>query len=175
MKTNKLILDACCGGRFFWLNKQHPDALYIDIRDEDAGYCPEKPTFRIKPDMQLDFRDLPFEDNTFPLVVWDPPHEVRADGQEHLTGRLVKKYGALHADTWKSDLQRGFNELWRVLRVHGTLVLKFHDRQVKFEDVLSLFHTQPLFGTTTKKNRGAGETKWFCFFKSQDHNEGNRE
>lgn len=167
MKTDKLILDACCGGRMFWVDKQHPDTLYIDIRDEDKGVCPQRMNFAVKLDIQLDFRTLPFEDNTFYHIVWDPPHEVRDDGQEHLTGIIVKKYGALHADTWASDLQRGFNELWRVLAVHGTLIFKFHDRFIPFEDVLSLFHTQPLYGTTTKKNRGRGETRWFCFFKSR--------
>lgn len=28
----KLILDACCGGRMFWFNKKHPNALYVDQR-----------------------------------------------------------------------------------------------------------------------------------------------
>lgn len=165
MKTNKLVLDACCGGRTFWLDKEHPNTLYIDIRDEDEGLCPERKNFKIKPDMQLDFRNLPFPDNHFKLIVWDPPHIVQKDGQLRLQGILVKKYGALHADTWGSDLKRGFNELWRVLDINGTLIFKFHDSHIKFEKVLKLFHTQPLFGTITKK-RNYNTTKWFCFFKS---------
>jgi len=28
----KKILDACCGGRMCWINKMHPNALYVDIR-----------------------------------------------------------------------------------------------------------------------------------------------
>ncbi|MFA5217061.1 hypothetical protein [Sulfuricurvum sp.] len=161
---DKLILDACCGGKFFWLDKHHPDTLYIDIRKEDAVYAPERPHFKIQPDMQLDYRDLPFADKSFKLIVWDPPHMLRENGMTGLSGNVIRKYGALHADTWRDDLKRGFNELWRVLDDNGTLIFKFCDREAKFEDVLKLFHTKPLFGTVTHKDRG--ETKWFCFFKS---------
>ena len=162
--TTKPILDACCGGRFFWIDKQNPDTLYIDIRKEDAGICPERPTFEVNPDIQLDFRDLPFPDNHFKLIVWDPPHEIRPDGQKHLTGIIHKKYGALNAQTWPSDLKKGFNELWRVLDHNGTLIFKFNDKHIDFNKILDLFHTPPIFADTTNKNN-YGETKWFCFFK----------
>ena len=164
---DKLILDACCGGRHFWINKKHPDTLYIDIREEERGFLPDRTNFSIKPDMKLDFRDLPFPDKSFKLIIWDPPHQVRKDGQKHITGILIKHYGALNADTWRSDLKRGFDELWRVLDDCGTLIFKFNDRDVNFEDVLKLFHKDPLIGTITKKDR-RGETRWFCFFKSPE-------
>ena len=51
MKTDKLILDACCGGRMFWFDKHHPDTMYVDIRKRDKGLCPERPEFCIKPDI----------------------------------------------------------------------------------------------------------------------------
>ena len=34
---NKFILDACCGCRMMWNNKQHPNVLYMDIRKEEKG------------------------------------------------------------------------------------------------------------------------------------------
>ena len=36
--SDKFILDACCGGRMMWFNKNHPNCLYIDIRKEEKGY-----------------------------------------------------------------------------------------------------------------------------------------
>lgn len=30
---NKIILDACCGSRMFWFNREHPDVLYVDSRE----------------------------------------------------------------------------------------------------------------------------------------------
>jgi 23S rRNA G2069 N7-methylase RlmK/C1962 C5-methylase RlmI len=148
-----------------WLDKKNPNTIYIDIRKEVEGFDKHRHRFNIQPDIVADFRNLPFPDKTFKLIVWDPPHMIRPDGQKALTGILVKKYGALTAITWKSDLRRGFNELWRCLDVNGTLVFKFCDREIQFDEVLKCFHTQPLFGTVTKKN-DYGETKWFTFFKA---------
>ena len=46
-----------------------------------------------------------FEDNSFPLVVFDPPHLFSAKE----TSWLVKKYGKLH-DNWPQMLHDGFAE-----------------------------------------------------------------
>lgn len=35
---DKIILDACCGGRCFWFDKQHERALFIDIRSEKYAF-----------------------------------------------------------------------------------------------------------------------------------------
>ena len=34
----KLILDACCGGKMFWYNKNHPSVLYVDNRHCEKGH-----------------------------------------------------------------------------------------------------------------------------------------
>lgn len=34
MGTQKLILDATCANRSIWFNKNHPNALYMDVRKE---------------------------------------------------------------------------------------------------------------------------------------------
>lgn len=31
----KKILDATCGSRTIWFNKNHPAAIYCDVRDEE--------------------------------------------------------------------------------------------------------------------------------------------
>ena len=69
----KLILDACCGGRSFWFDKHHPDALYIDIRQEKKKFVGDGSNYGIQPDIKMDFRALGFSDNAFKLIVWDPP------------------------------------------------------------------------------------------------------
>ena len=102
---DKFILDACCGGRMMWFNKKHPNTLYIDIRKEKAGFIKEIPNFKINPDIIMDFRKLKFKDNSFKLVVLDPPHLVRAG-----EGIFKKKFGGLIPETWQDDLKRGFKE-----------------------------------------------------------------
>lgn len=162
------VLDATCGGRTIWhpANKDHDNTLYIDRRREPTGFHgQEGRTYGVDPDEVQDYRDLPYADGSFNLVVFDPPHEVRPDGMNGLTGYQVKKYGALHAETWQADLRAGFEELWRVLRPGGTLVFKFNNISLDFKQVLGVLPQDPLFGTTSKKN--STETRWFVFYKPE--------
>ena len=74
-----MILDVTCGDRTIWFQKNEPHTIYCDKRDEewegDFGRNKDKHRhLRIHPDIQCDFTCLPFEDNSFELVVFDPPH-----------------------------------------------------------------------------------------------------
>lgn len=167
-KIKEEILDPTCGGRHIWSkeNKDREDVLYADIRHEEEGYDEHRPNFSVEPDEIQDYTDLEYEDNSFNLIVWDPPHIVREDGQKQMTGRINKKYGALRAETWQSDIKKGFKEHWRVLKPGGTLVFKFHNGDIPFQDVLELCHKEPMFGTMTKQKSGY-ETRWFVFYKPE--------
>lgn len=68
------ILDACCGGRMFWYRKDNPSALFMDCREvEKSAFANNwNPNWCVKPDVIADFRDMPFPDDTFRLVVYDP-------------------------------------------------------------------------------------------------------
>lgn len=143
----------------FWFDKKHPNALYIDNRVEPNGFIPNRPNRTIAPDEIQDFRNMPYPDGKFKLVVWDPPHILR----KNPTGKyLTKIYGWLTPETWKQDLQQGFNECWRVLAPDGVLVFKWAQTDKKLSEILPLFSQQPLFGN---KNNYNGRTHWLCFMK----------
>jgi len=115
----KMILDMTCGSRSIWFNKNHPLAVYCDKRDEEFDlYFGKAHTSlhhcHVHPDVQCDFTDLPFEDETFSLVVFDPPHLTGAKE----TAWIVKKYGKLD-DDWPRMLHDGFAEGMRVLKWGG--------------------------------------------------------
>ena len=78
------ILDPCCGSRMMWFDKQDQRCLFGDLRTE-SHYLKDRGNLRhleIHPDVRLDFTALPFTDDSFNLVVFDPPHLVRA-GKNH--------------------------------------------------------------------------------------------
>lgn len=88
--TTKYILDACCGSRMFWFDKTNPNVLFADIRDESHILCDGR-KLDIKPDVIVDFREMPFPDNRFKMVVFDPPH-LNKLGQDTW---MAQKYGVL--------------------------------------------------------------------------------
>ena len=168
------ILDATCGGRSIWHpeNKDHDDTLYVDRREEPDGFTTEGyeghyESYSVDPDDVQDFRNLPYKDGSFDLVVFDPPHVVKSGGMEALNGAVQRKYGALEAETWQADLRAGFEELFRVLRAGGTLCFKFADNAADWQEVLELAPRAPLFGTTNTKRTGV-ETRWFVFRKPRE-------
>lgn len=156
MEQLPLILDPCCGSRMFWFDRQHPNAIYGDRREEQHVLCDGR-TLRIEPDMLMDFRALPFPDGSFKLVVFDPPHLTHAGPKSW----MAAKYGKLSKE-WREDLKQGFSECFRVLASDGVLVFKWNETQVPTKDVLALTPHRPLFGNTSgRKDR----THWMVFMK----------
>ena len=157
--SDKFILDACCGGRCFWFNKEHPNAIYIDNRIRDKGHSDDRFNHCIKPDVVMDFRDLSeFGDRKFKLIVIDPPHLIgEPDGC-----RITKKYGSWNKETWKEELKHGFDECWRVLEDYGILIFKWNEASIKKKEVLEVLGKEALFGHPVQSKI---PTHWFCFMK----------
>ncbi|MFH1769730.1 MAG: class I SAM-dependent methyltransferase [Parcubacteria group bacterium] len=166
MIDNKFILDACCGGRMMWFNKHHPNAIYIDNRVAEKGHIQKgiNPNHQVKPDMVMDFRKIDFPDKNFKLVVFDPPH-LTTLAESSVLG---KKFGCLNAETWQSDLKKGFEECWRVLEDYGVLLFKWSDIEIPYKKVLSFIKVKPLFMNITagqKALKDKHRSFWFCFMK----------
>jgi ubiquinone/menaquinone biosynthesis C-methylase UbiE len=160
MTGDKLILDACCGSKMFWFDKENPDVLFQDIRHEDHILCDGR-SLEVKPDIIADFTSMPYPDNSFYHVVFDPPHMNKLGRKSW----MAKKYGVL-LPTWEHDLKEGFNECMRVLKPNGTLVFKWNESQIKLREVLDLFPIKPLYGHTSGRH---GKTIWVCFMKKTNH------
>lgn len=154
----KKVLDAACGGRMFWFDKHNPLAFYIDARRVEPGFVPARPSYNVDPDEVMDFRNMRFDDESFYLTVFDPPHLNHGGDNSY----MVKKYGRLSKDTWREDLRAGFDECWRVTKENGTIIFKWNEYQIKTSEVLKVIGREPLFGHTTNSK---GTTKWMCFLK----------
>ncbi len=153
------ILDACCGSKMFWYDKEESHTTYMDIRNEALAYT-DRDTVRevvINPDIVSDFRNIPFADNSFDLVIFDPPHLIHVGD----TSWLAKKYGKLNKDTWPQDLKLGFDECMRVLKPNGTMLFKWNEEQIKIKNVFEAFGQQPILGDKRSK------TRWSVFIKKR--------
>ncbi|AJO24800.1 putative methyltransferase [Heyndrickxia coagulans] len=137
----------------FWFDKQNEDVLYMDNRQLNDVLCDGR-TLNINPDVIADFRDMPFADESFYLVVFDPPHLIHAG----VDSWLAKKYGLLD-ELWQFDIKQGFEECMRVLKTNGTLIFKWNEDQVPLKEVLQAIDHKPLFGNRRSK------THWLVFMK----------
>lgn len=114
----KLILDATVNVGRFWRGSTRP-VIGLDI---DSRY---------NPDVVGDNRNMPFEDETFDVVVYDPPH-IPNQGQDR-----TKDFNSRFGLGLKASAEQGYNfshlyppfvrEAYRVLRPEGILLAKITD------------------------------------------------
>ena len=160
-----IVLDACCGCRMMWFDKKDKRCLFADQRREtmEIDHFPSQSGRNAKivdPDQIHDFRNMPYEDESFHHVVFDPPH-VRNISMRSVTGF---SYGSLDRNTWQDDLSKGFAECFRVLKANGTLILKWNEVDIPLREVLDLTDQKPLYGHKSGKK---ANTHWVAFIKEQ--------
>ncbi len=153
------VLDACCGSRMFWFDRNNPNALFVDKRNETlvADTRQGRRHIVINPDIVADFTSLPFPDSRFAVVIFDPPHLDRNGGKSW----MAKKYGTLKGD-WAEMLRLGFAECFRVLTPKGTLIFKWNAGDIPVSRILALTPMAPLVGNRCGKT---AKTHWIVFMK----------
>lgn len=144
----------------FWFDKNNPNVVFADIRTETHVLCDGR-TLSIEPELEVDFTNMPFENESFYLISFDPPHMTSLGANSW----MAKKYGRLSKENWRDVIGAGFTECMRVLKVNGTLVFKWNETDIKLSEVLELLKGlgySPLFGHTTGRQ---AKTIWMTFFK----------
>ena len=147
-----------------WFDKGDDRTLYMDKREESRiidvgtpGTKGRKPK-TVSPDIIGDFRKMPFDNESFWHVVFDPPHFYKGAGK---TGRIAFDFGLLD-HTWQDDIREGFKECFRVLKPGGTLVFKWCEVEIPLRDILALTPEKPLYGHRSGKK---AMTHWVAFIK----------
>ena len=156
----KPILDACCGGKMFYFDKSDCRVLFQDIRKIKTTLCDGR-IFEVNPDIQCDFTDMPYPDESFNMVVFDPPHLKYTGPKKELNGYQMIKYGSLYKD-WREMITKGFKECFRVLKKQGFLIFKWNETDIKVSEILKLADEKPVFGHISGKR---SNTHWICFMK----------
>ena len=160
--NQKFILDACCGGRMFWFDKHHPNVLYVDKFIKPNGHTSRRKNHCVIPDIQCSFTSLPFESESFKLVVFDPPHLITTKPSKL---EIAKEYGYFLKNEWEHEIKAGFDECWRVLKKDGVLVFKWNEISISHKKVLEVIGREPLFGHPPPSRV---KTHWFLFMKLEE-------
>jgi len=156
MSLDHVILDPASGSRMMYFDKEDQRVLFGDIRQESHVLCDGR-ALEIKPAMLMDFAQLPFADGSFKMVVFDPPHLLRAGPKSWQSA----KYGKLNVD-WREMLAKGFTECFRVLDDWGTLVFKWNETQIRVSEILALTDMKPVCGHQSGLR---SNTHWIVFLK----------
>lgn len=165
MNGEKLILDVTCGNRSIWFNREHPNAIYCDAFPREVSKTWKSSAksgestrvYACEPNVVADFTSLPFDDNSFHLVVFDPPHLINASEKSCMRIR----YGSLK-DDWREVLRKGVDECMRVLKPNGVLIFKWCAVHIPTADVIKAIGREPLFGHKSGKR---SQTHWLTLMK----------
>jgi len=159
------VLDVCCGPRMFWFDHDDERAVFMDRRRETwivdkgtPGTIGRSPSVT-DPQVLSDFISIPFPDESFSHIVFDPPHYSNAS--MGINSDLSHKYGML-IDGWEESIKEGFCECFRVLKPCGTLVFKWCSNEIPLSRVLQLTEKRPLYGHRSGKSL---TTHWLSFLK----------
>lgn len=156
----KLILDPASSMRSFYFDKKDKRVLFGDIRVKETHLLTNGQTIHIEPDEVMDFRAIPYPDETFKVVIFDPPHMLNLSEKSWMR----KKYGVLDKETWRDDLTKGFAECFRVLKDEGTLIFKWNEVSIPLKEILTLTPPyKPVLGHPSGKRMG---THWVLFIKT---------
>jgi len=153
-----MILDVCCGSKMFYFDKQDANVLFCDNRTLETNLCDGR-ELKINPQIVCDFRKLPFKNNSFDSVIFDPPHLSNLGESSW----MAKKYGKLGVD-WENDLKTGFDECMRVLKSGHTMVFKWNSTQHTASKLIKIFGKKPILGHKSGK---ASKTHWMLFYKEK--------
>ena len=154
-----VILDDTAGNRMIWGKNKHPEGVI---------FFDKEPNLAIPADVIGAWDKLPFKDDSFDCVIFDPPHQVASPKTKWASdpkGEKCAWYGyfrtrhQLRAEIYKA--QKEF------ARVSSRLCLKWYDGEVEISRFLTLFtQWKPVFiqkyvhNTKTRRNNENGETYW---------------
>lgn len=157
----KLILDPASSTRSFYFDKEDDRVLFGDIRAKETHLLTNNQTIHIEPDEVMDFREIPYPDESFQCVIFDPPHRIKLKVESD----FIKKYGSLERESWQEDISKGFAECFRVLKVNGTLIFKWSEVSIPLREVLKITPYKPVLGHPSGKRMG---THWVLFIKTEE-------
>jgi len=148
-----MILDCSSGLRQMWFDKTYEECVYLDRRLNINGQG-----LQSRPSVYADSRQLPFREEAFDMVLFDPPHDVWG-----INSNSGRKYGAWTHTEIINLVFRTSKEISKVVKSNGQVIFKWAEGRIKLNVVLNLLEgLKPIFGHTTTVK---GFTHWVCLVK----------
>lgn len=143
------ILDMSAGNRAIWFNKHNPLCKFIDIRPE------------VNPELVMDSTNMDFHNDTFDLIVFDPPH-VNAGRKSDLS----HYYGHHTTEQIRTIIKGSGKEAHRVSKSNALMAFKWGNHDMKLNKVLDLMpNWEPLFGHLTRNGPTARSQTYWCMLR----------
>jgi len=165
-----MILDACCGPKEMYrgLHKRFTDEeiVYIDIR---KGHFDRsqwgQPQLVVEPTIQTDLKHLPFQDEVFTLILFDPPH-----GGFTMDTWMGIKYGGLTIPQFREMLAWANIEFARTLKPAGVLLAKIQEVDYRDNTLKGAFRNFKQLLNIRYKSQGSVRseqlvTAWHIYIK----------
>lgn len=141
------IIDLSAGNRAVWFDKNHRDAVYVDVRPE------------VGPSIVADARALPAAVGLdFNLVVFDPPH-VNFGAKSNMS----RDYGHYTTSQIRDIISGTAREAHRITAPDALMAFKWNDHDQPLGSVLDLMrpYWEPLFGHgVSPSHRQRSMTAW---------------
>ena len=138
----------------FYFDKYDPRVLFQDIRSFHTKLCDGR-DFTVEPDIVADFTNMPHPDNSFSMVIFDPPHLRYTGSKKEAENWQMVKYGSLPSHGWQNIIRKGFAECFRVLMPGGVLVFKWNETDIKVSQILALTPHKPVLVAAARLRHGA--------------------
>lgn len=147
------ILDMTAGGRNIWLDKFCPDAVFVDHR------------VAMNPDVVADSTCLPFDNESFDLIVFDPPH-----GNFGVGSNQSRLYGSYTLSEIREFMRGAAAEAHRVGRAEALMAFKWCNHDMRHDWALAILDPwwRALFGHVVSiRSRHASTSQWFMLSKKR--------
>lgn len=119
LKPEATILDVTAGNRHIWKENKFSDKVI---------FCDKETNLKIKPDVVYKWNELPFKDNSFHCIIFDPPFYARP---------ASKWFKVQHCDPLESNRDKELGTHWwgETYPNHGSMIREFIKAQREFARV----------------------------------------
>ena len=156
-KPDATILDVTAGNRMMWKVKDNPCVVFLD----------KEPALAIPPDVLATWDRLPFPDNYFSVIVFDPPHLIRSNPPPYFTNPKEKYNWYGWFKTRREMVVSIIGADKEFARVAPMVLLKWYEDEVPVDNIVGLLKSfkPELYkkwraNELSRKKRSGGSTWW---------------